>query len=245
MMWKTWATAMGLGVALTAAAPTAQASDRKDGTVATDATTDIVDLYAWMQADSKRVFLVMTVNPDAVATSKFNPNALYVFHTNARANLADPSPAPEFNIVCRFDSNSPQNAECWAGSAAEYIKGPVNTSVLSSKTGNLVVFTGPRNDPYFINQNGLDLGVAFIGTTSSSVTADGAGCKPMSAANLTTLTMAGPTGKLLNGTGPLNAPVDSYKGKNVLAIVLSVDTTLLTQPNKPILTVWGSTNQKL
>ena len=52
MTWKTWAAALGLGVAFTAA-PSANAFDRLDGSatsgVKMDKTADILDLYAWME----------------------------------------------------------------------------------------------------------------------------------------------------------------------------------------------------
>ena len=54
MSWKMWATALSFGIAANVAGPTAQASDRRDGTTVTGTPqADIVDLYSWMGPTGK------------------------------------------------------------------------------------------------------------------------------------------------------------------------------------------------
>ena len=241
MMWKTWATAFGLGAALAAAPSAAHAFDRKDGTatssVITDPSTDIVDLYAWMQtSDAKRVNLVMTVNPDGgtVANSaRFSSTALYVFHVNARTSLTDTNPNPESQVICRFDNGTPQNMECWLGQK-QYVKAPLNQKTPSADNG-IIAYAGLRNDPFFLNDSGLTTAMNTIVTTLNGKTRDAAGCFAFGTTDQTAVKT--------QLAVPLNS--DSYKGKNVLAIVLTIDTTLLAPSGKPILSVWASTNKPL
>lgn len=240
MMWKTWVTALGIGagLALAAAAPTAHAFDRKDGTttssVITDPSTDIVDFYAWMQtSDAKRVNLVMTVNPDAGNSARFSTTALYVFHINARTTFADTNPNPEAQIICRFDGAATQNMECWLGQN-QYVKAPINQKTASADNG-IIAYAGLRNDPFFANEAGLSDAMNTIMTTLNGKTRDAAGCYAFSTTEQTSV----------KSKMALPANTDSYKGKNVLAIVLTVDTTLLAPSGKPVLSVWASTNKPL
>jgi hypothetical protein len=243
MTWKTWATAISLGFGLTAAGPNAHASDRQDGSAAStlmsDPSSDIVDLFAWMESDSKRLFMVMTVFPNAdKLNSRFSSTNLYVFHINARTGLADPSPGPEYDIICQFDGMTPQGVQCWAGTT-EYVKGKLNTTLVSQTSGNqgkLVAFAGPRDDPFFESNTNLNTAITTIKTayTAGVPAPNAAKCQ---AKNLALGAAAGP----LN-PNPAVPATDTYKGLNVLAIALSVDVSLLTEGGKEVLSVWASTN---
>lgn len=238
MTWKTWAAACSLGAAITAAPP-ASAFDRGDGsassTVKTDPTSDLVDLYTWMEPTTgNRVYLVMTVFPGASTTERFSTKYAYVFHTNARQVWNDAAPDAEVNIICKFDSTMPtQNFECWAG-ANEYVKGKVTANGQSSKSGAMTVFAGPRNDPFFLNDTALTAAMSSIQTSYGAITTkDAAKCANFSTAqNTSARTALAPTGS-----------ADAFKGKNVLAIVVSIDPSILLPGSKKVLSVWASTNQ--
>lgn len=241
MTWKTWAAALSLGAAFTmAAAPRAQAFDRADGSagsaVVTDKSIDILDLYAWMEPTSgNRMYFIMTVNPQTDRlVDRFSSANLYVFHTNARTNAADMSPENEVNIICRFDAIAgTQGFECWAG-ANEYVKGKVNATGQSSRSGAMTVFAGPRNDPFFMNNTSLTAGLNSMGTIYNGGTKDAATCMTnVTAANSTTVRSA------FNPTGSM----DTYRGQNVLAIIVSIDPVILMPGAKKTLSVWASTNR--
>jgi hypothetical protein len=250
MSAKTWAVALGL--AFSVSAPLAHAADHKDGPAVTaDPATDITDVYAWMQADSSRVFLVMNVFPAATTAARFSDSALYIFHTNNRTNGAD-SYGAEVNIICQFDKGTPQQAECWAGKD-EYVKGnaglqstdsagkPVWNGI-SSRSGKLRVFTGLRNDPFFFNLAGFNDVTNRIKGAYAGLAKDNAGCPTIPATTRTALVAA----LAQNGMTPAGAGTDSFAKQNVLSIVVSVDRNILSSNGqRPLLSVWGSTNKKL
>jgi hypothetical protein len=242
MSAKTWALALGLAISVSS--PLARAADHKDGpAVSMDPTTDITDIYAWMQADNARVYMIMNVSPAATTASRFSDSALYVLHVSNRVNSADTSYGPEINIICQFDKSTPQQVECWAG-RDEYVKG--NATVqngITSRTGKLRVFTGLRNDPFFFNLAGFNNVADRIKTLypMAATTKDNAGC-PNLGANAATLR----TALTQNGATPPAAGTDSFARQNILSIVVSVDRALLTSNGaRPLLSIWGSTNKKL
>src|SRR5262249_45567592 len=115
----------GMAASLLPAAP-AMAADHRDGAASlTDPSTDVNDVYTWMSADGKSVYLIMTVFPAAnKTTSKFSNSAYYVFHTNSRAPTAlvsAPSAANNFDIICSFDAA--QKASCWFGDSTNFLYG--------------------------------------------------------------------------------------------------------------------------
>jgi hypothetical protein len=206
----------------------------------TDKTSDLLDLYAWMEPTSgNRVYLLMTVFPGATISDRFSSQNAYVFHTNARQVWNDPSPDTEITLICKFDQTTPtQGFECWAGQN-EYVKGKVNATGQSSRTGAMTVFAGPRNDPFFMNDTALTSAMTGNATNSIQVlyngiaTKDTAKCANFSAAQNTSVR------GLLNPTGT----ADTFKAKNVLAIVVSIDPAILMPGTKKVLSVWASTNK--
>src|SRR5262249_15226795 len=113
MAWKNSLIALGLASVLLPA-PAAIAADHLDGAaVKMDASTDINDVYTWMSSDGSKVYLIMTVSPNAdKTTAKFSNAAWYVFHTGSRATLLTQSFTP-IDVICGFDSN--QIINCWVG----------------------------------------------------------------------------------------------------------------------------------
>ena len=200
---------------------------------ASDASIDLIDLYSWMDPNGQRLNLVMTTYPNAdKSASRFSIQNLYVFHTMSRASVTDTSVVSDVPVLCRFDSQTPQGVECWVGDS-EYAKGVVDAQT-ASQTGKLTVFAGPRNDPFFMNATGANQGINSIATTFKTATKDAAGCAAFSTTNQTTVRSNMATG----GT-------DTYKSKNVLAIVVSVDIGLLTTTTRHIVSVWASTNKQV
>lgn len=235
MSWKMWATALSFGLAVSAAGPSAQASDRRDGPATSGAAaTDIVDLYAWMDSTGKNVFFILTVNPDATNISPFDPNALYVIHTSARSGLTDAAPAADVPIICQIKSTA--RAECWVGRLS-YAKGGLDRTNVSADQ-KLSFFAGRRNDPYFgydNTTNGLGGLIASARTTVTGKTRNANGCYQFVAGETTAARAA-----LTGGT-----VVDNYRNRNVLAIALSVDKSLLMAQGKTNLAVWATTNRPM
>lgn len=249
MSAKTWALALGL--AFTTSAPLVHAADHKDGPAVTaDPATDITDVYAWMQADTARVYLVMNVFPAATPAARFSNSALYVFRVTSHVGAAD-STGLETNIICQFDSSAQQLTECWAG-RDEYVKGNAGVQStdsmgkpvwngISSRSGKLRVFAGLRNDPFFFNLAGFGDVSGRIRTAFGGWTKDGADCPTIPAATRTTYI----TALTQNGMTTPGAGTDSFAGQNVLSIVVSVDRNVVASSQRPLIRVWGSTNRKL
>ena len=222
----------------------ARAADHRDGpAVQAEASDDINDLYSWMSDDGKSVNLVMTVAPGASAMSKFSDAALYVFHVNAFKSFADPAPVA-VQIICRFDAA--QKITCWgpAGSAEYFSGDAAKVAGLSSKSGKMRVFAGPRADAFFFNLAGFRALAATVGPALGKPQLgcpDGLkGQAPQAALLLAT------DGKNLAGKDAFakggDAVMGGYSG-NVLALAVTVDKALLGDAMHPLLGVWASTNK--
>jgi hypothetical protein len=210
-----------------------RAADHRDGPgVKADIAADINDVFAWMSADAARVYLVMTVFPFATAEARFSDSAQYVFHTSSAAAFGAAG-APEVNVICTF--NAAQVITCRAGGSS--VSGDASAEAgLTSTDGKLRVFAGRRNDPFFFNLNGFSRTTRIVAEAAGDLTFDDAGCPQLDEATanaLVTQLMTEPDG---------SPATDEFAGANGLAIVVSIDKTLLTGGG-PILAVWGSTNR--
>jgi hypothetical protein len=212
------------------------AADHQDGPAATASpATDITDVFAWMSADHSKMYMVMDVFPAATATAKFDTNALYVFHTTSKASLVATT-GTALDVICKFDAA--QAIQCWAGS--EYVAGATAgapATGIKSTSGKLTVWAGLRDDPFFFNLDGFKDLVAAVKAAAPQLlpTVDASGC-PVVDSN----TSAALVSALAHTHG--NAPVDHFMGLNVLAIVISVDASLVTKGGSTV-GVWASTNQ--
>jgi hypothetical protein len=212
------------------------AADHQDGPAATASpATDITDVFAWMSADHSKMYMVMDVFPAATATAKFDTNALYVFHTTSKASLVATT-GTALDVICKFDAA--QAIQCWAGS--EYVAGATAgapATGIKSTSGKLTVWAGLRDDPFFFNLDGFKDLVAAVKAAAPQLlpTVDASGC-PVVDSN----TSAALVSALAHTHG--NAPVDHFMGLNVLAIVMSVDASLVTKGGSTV-GVWASTNQ--
>jgi len=247
MQWKTGMSALGLLAATSFVSPPAMAADHRDGAaVLADPTTDINDVYAWMSTDKNTVYLAMTVNPLlGAAGGKFSDQSYYVFHTNSRPALLLPAGNVSADIICSFDTA--QNISCWVdkdpatGKAQEFIYG--DAAAVSAKTGvtgpkGTKVYAGLRNDPFFFNLGGFNDFRAFVKANAAGLTLDAAKCPTLAGANLTAA-----QNRLKGTNNGAAAAVDTFTGKNTLAIVLAVPTTLIAKGGTT-LGVWASTNKK-
>ena len=208
------------------------AADHIDAPAAvSDPTADITDLYAWMTPDAERVNLILNVTPFAGPGASFSTAAQYVFHVNSSTGFG--APQTETQIICRF--YTAQALECWAGGS--YVEGdPSSTAGITSTDGNMRVFAGLRNDPFFMEFTGFTETVNAVVAAAPSLTFDGEGCPAVDAATSGVL-----VGQLQSGANGAAAS-DTFAGSNVLSLVVQVDKSLVTAGG-PVLGVWASTHQ--
>ena len=244
-MRRNWVTAVAFAVLCTPLM--ALAADHRDGPMSkSDPSTDLNDVYAWMSGDASKVYLVMTLFPDAKAgTSKFSNVAKYVFHVNSRPNTLNDiigGAKERMNIICTF-AGDPQKASCWVvntkdnATAVDYITGDASaTAGITSTSGKIKLFTGIRDDAFFFNLTGFKNAAKFVHDNAAALQAGGKfdanGC-PM-------LTSDQVTAAVTTLKSPANN--DDFRGFNTLAIVLAVDKSLIS-PGGSLLGVWGSTNK--
>ena len=222
-------------VALAASLPLAAVPlDHLDGPAVTaDPASDLTDLYAWMSADGARVQLILSVHPIAPAGSRFSTTTRYVFHAESAASFG--AAGTRTDLICTFDAGTPQRVSCWLG--GEYLTGDASaTSGLQSSSGKLKVFAGLRADPAFFNLAGFNQFAQAVMSAAPGLTLDMAGCPAVGAS--TSAALVG----MLSRDGGSGAGVNAFAGANVLALVVSVDKTLLTAGG-PVLSIWASTNK--
>jgi hypothetical protein len=210
----------------------ARSADHFDGpAVNVDPTTDIADVYAWN--DGANAVFAMTVYPQAPAGAKFSDQAIYALHAASAASYGATS--NDLDIKCTFDSGTPQTASCWAGD--EYVSGDASQATgIASASAKLRVFAGLRSDPFFFNLDGFKKVVETVTAADGGFTFD-RGCPDldMNTSNaLVTQLKTNPDG---------GAPQDFFANLNALAIVVSIDKSLVTKGGK-LVTVWASTNKK-
>jgi hypothetical protein len=223
-----------LALTVTSVASWAVAADHRDApTVKSDPPADINDLYSWVDGDN--VVLALTVFPQAGADAAFSPDVQYVFHTQSHSAFG--AAGTPVDIICTFDAA--KAIQCWAG-ADEYVTGDASaTTGISSASGKFKVFAGLRDDPFFFNLDGFNDTIATVVGAAGGLTFDAAGCPAVDVATSGVL-----IGKL--STDPLSTPPggpakDFFAGLNTLAIVITIDKTLV-NGGGDIMSVWASTN---
>lgn len=212
----------------------ARAADHLDGPAVTaDPAADITDLFAWMSSDASKVNLVMDVQPLADTNSKFSDAVQYVFHTTSQGAFGAAA-AQSTNLICTFAAS--QTIQCWLGNQ-EYVTGDAsNPAGISSADGKLKVFAGLRQDPFFFNLDGFHAATAAVQAAAANLTFDAAGCPQLDATTSSAL-----VGLLSTNPDDGGAAQDFFAGKNVLAISVQVDKSLLTGGGS-FVSVWASTN---
>jgi hypothetical protein len=228
-----WTFAIGAAClsALVASPRLARSADHLDAPATkADPTADINDLYSWV--DGSNVVMAMTVYPAAPAGAKFSDKVQYVFHTSSGAGFG--ATTSDVNVICTFDAA--QKIQCWAGD--EYVTGDASQAAgVASKSGKLKVFAGLRADPFFFNLAGFKDTVAAVEGAAASLTFNTAGCP-----NLDTNTATALRGMLQGTSNGTAAAQDFFKTLNTLAIVVSVDKSLVTKGGATM-SVWASTNK--
>jgi hypothetical protein len=211
------------------------AADHIDGPQASaDPAADITDAFAWMTPDASKVILVMDLTRNADVESKFSDSVQYVFHTTSSASFGG-TPSADVPVICQFDPQ--QRVECWAGDES-YVTGDASSlSGITSRDGKLRVFAGLRNDPFFFNLAGFRETARIVTGAAGSLTFDAAGCPAVDQATSTALVT-----QLQSAPGGGPAP-DSFANFNVIAIVVEVDKSILTE-NGPILSVATATYRR-
>ncbi|MEO1267183.1 MAG: DUF4331 family protein [Myxococcota bacterium] len=207
------------------------AADHIDAPAAVaEPTADITDIYAWMTPDASKLNLVLNVSPFATADSAFSDAVVYAFHINSSAGYGENQ--TETLLLCAFADA--ENVECWLGD--EYVGGKATDPAgLASDSGALKVFTGLRNDPFFMEFTGFTLTVDAVVAAAGSLDFDDAGCPTLDDA-----TSAALVGQLQSGMNGAPAS-DTFAGANVLSLVIQVDKSLVTAGG-PVLGVWASTH---
>lgn len=224
-----------LALSVLSAASWAIAADHLDGPAASiDAAADITDLYAW--TDAGNVVFALNVSPLAAPGAKFSDKVQYVVHTESMTAFG--AKGEKSNIICTFDVA--QKISCWVGEKG-YVTGDANKpDGLQSEDKLIKVFAGLRDDPFFFNLAGFQDTTATVKSVAGTLMFDPAGCPKLGDATAGLL-----VGKLKadpGSTPPGGAAKDFFAGKNVLAIVLSIDKTLLNAGGKTM-SAWASTNK--
>ncbi len=205
-----------------------------------DATMDINDVYTWM--DGNNVAIAVTLFPVASAQTLFSTSAQYVIHTSSGAFGAL---TKDVDIICQFTgSAAPQTATCWVGTAggtvaSDYVTGNASAATgITSADSKFKVFAGPRSDPFFFNLDGFKATVGAVEAAAGSdagLTFNDAGCPQLNAATSNAL-----AGILSHNPVDGGAANDFFAPLNGLAIVISIDKTLLTTGGGT-LAVWAAT----
>ena len=227
------ALASGLAiVSMLTAGGTALAADHLESPlVRANALADIDDVFTWMSPDAQRVNLVMTVAFDVAPNAQFSDSVEYIFRTNSQSSFGA-TPSPNRDVTCTFDAS--QAVTCTVAGVS--VTGDASSPAgLTDSSGRLQVFAGARNDPFFFNFTGFRATAEAVANAASSLTFDDAGCPALDMATSNALVTQLQTEP---GGGPA---VDDFAGMNVLALVVSVDKSLLTARG-PVLGVSGITN---
>jgi hypothetical protein len=211
-------------------AASALSADHQDGPATTsEPPADLNDVYTWM--DGTNVVLAMTVYPAAPTGAQFSDNVQYVFHTGSAAAGLGATSDP-VDVIATFDSS--QKIKLWVGTS-DYVTGDASsTSGLTSADGKVKVFAGLRADPFFFNLDGFKQTAADVQAAAGGLSFNEAGCPTLNSATSTALVTqlaTAPDG---------GAPANHFATLNGLAIVVSVDKTLLTKGGA-YMSVWGGT----
>jgi hypothetical protein len=236
MKRKNWLLGLGMAISLLPAAPAIAADHRDGAAVDTDPSTDINDVYAWVDAGGQSVYLAMTVFPAAAKTSLFSNQAYYVFHTTSRANAA--GAATPLDITCSFDNAASQNISCWIGDSTNFVYGNAS-SPTGLVSGNTTIFAGPRKDHFFFNLAGYNQVRANVtaAVAAKQITFNTEGCP--TAPLLTLQNQAIQLGQSPTG----GAAQDFFLPLNTLSIVLKLPVTTVNKGG-PLFSVWAGTYRK-
>lgn len=245
-LWRRLAVVVGgLGALMLLVAEPAQGADHLDSpSVQSDPSADIADLYGWISPDGNSLNLIGTVMPLAGEDAVFGNATQYVFHIDSHPGFGMEAAATT-EIVCRFYDGF--GVECWAlqdGSVAAYVEGDASGAEgIADGDGNLRVFAGPRNDPFFFNADGFGATAETVrgalSTEPVPFDINAEGCPDLDEATATALVDQLRTNAPDAADG---APLNDFDGANVLAIVIQVDLDLVSDASNRTLSTWFSTH---
>ncbi len=237
-MKKTWKGLLLLGTTMVAAGLTspAESADHRDSAKTTaDATSDINDVFSFV--DGSNFILGMTVTPFAATGAKFGTAVQHVWHTTSGTKFGETKATQD--VVCTFDAA--QKIQCWVGKD-DYVTGDASDSTkpLKSTSGKVQVYAGMRSDPFYFNLQGFKDTVTAVEAAASGLTFDTSGCPALNAS--TSAALVGLLKEKTSTAAATKATEDDFGAANTLAIVLSVDKSLVTKGGA-FVSVWASTNK--
>jgi hypothetical protein len=219
--------------ALSTCSLTALAADHRDGPAATgDPTSDINDVYSFVNADGKLV-LAMTVSPFAGTTAQFSDAVQYVFHVNKHEAFGETSAGTK-NVICQFSAT--QQISCWIGTD-DFVTGDAsNAAGITSLSGDVKVFAGRRADPFYFFLTGFNAARSAVIGAVPSLSLNANGCPILDAA--TSAALIG----LLQADAQTDNDFDAGSNGNVLAIVIEAEPSVFSDSTNQFVSVWASTH---
>jgi hypothetical protein len=163
-------------------------------------TADINDVYAFRSPENNNLVVAISANPriapsDNATRGNFDPTVQFQIHVDGTGDLRD-----EATVTFRVTSSPPTLiVEGLGAPIAAPITPPGATSPMVKAEGNIKLFAGLRDDPFFFDLAGFQAFVANPRAPVNGLRAAGGG-----------------------------APVDSFAGSNILAIVLELPVTAVT-----------------
>jgi hypothetical protein len=204
--------------------------------------TDILDLYAWLDSGRTDLNLVMTVFRDAAEGARFSDAADYVFHIRNLGGADDAGPVNEdYKVVCTFDAQSVQALVCTLqnpDNTAIQVTGSVEADL--NQVAGLRVFAGLRDDPFFFNADGFEGTVDAVKQAAGGLTYDDQGCPDLTDGTAEALVQCLSTDCAAGPGGVNGAAVNRFAGQGVLAIVLQIPVASITGVGSK-LEIWAST----
>lgn len=222
-------------VALSTCALTALAADHLDGpAAAADPTSDINDVYSFVNAEGK-VVLAMTVSPFAGVNAQFSDAVQYVFHVNKHAAFGGNSAGTK-NVICEFSAS--QAISCWIGTT-DFVTGDAsNAAGITSQSGDVKVFAGRRADPFYFYLAGFNAARNAVIAAVPSLSLNPNGCPILDAG--TSAALIG----LLQADSQADNDFDAGSNGNVLAIVIEAEPAVFSDATNNLVSVWASTHAK-
>jgi len=227
---RTWLSFGGIA-ALAVFASTAIAADHGDSAgPAADPAADINDVYAFMNGD--KVVLIMTVHPDAGAGAAFSDAVRYQFHVDAHDAFGGTAEVHS-KVTCWFDAVG--DVSCNVNGDAATVSGDASAEAgLENGAGNMKVFTGPRADPFYFNLDGFNSAITFVTANAAALLAGApaSGCPVVDGAT---------SAAIVDDLVAASQAQNGFAGKDVLAISIELDKSLLTDANNEMLSIWART----
>jgi hypothetical protein len=142
-------------------------------------------------------------------------------------------------VLCQYDNNE---ISCWVGEAGETEGGAYQAKVSGAPGATIEgegikLYAGSREDPFFFNLTGFNTAVDTVRGAAPDLTPDAYGCPNVDAATSAALV------EQLSTDGAGGPAADSFAGRNVTALVVELDKTLVNSGG-PTLAIWASTRQR-